>query len=206
MAKLAHEEQVRIAQQIALQKRKEAERLAKIETERLEAEARVKAEAEAAAAKKAAEEKRVVAEQRAKEQAEADQLAKEEADKQAKAKVLADQQKEEEKKVEAAANADVPDLSSSLLPAAALQSRNKPYLKACPELGAQIVKLVAAWDAFETEMKALRPQDIVIDKDFFQVYPDGSKEKINKVEEAITRVGNTITRPDSNLPDEMKEQ
>ena len=68
-----------------------------------------------------------------------------------------------------------------------------------------MVKSVSAWTAFETEMKALRPQDMVIDRDFFQCYPDGSKEKITKVDEAITRVANTITRPDSNLQPEQKE-
>jgi len=58
---------------------------------------------------------------------------------------------------------------------------------------------VDAWAKFENEMKALSPQDTLLDKDFFQCYPDGTKEKITKTEEAITRVANTITRPESSF-------
>ena len=88
-------------------------------------------------------------------------------------------------------------MSSSLLPENHLQSRDRPYLKPCAELAAQMRKNVEAWTAFENEMKALTPAQTQLDREFFQVYPDGSRDKITKTDEAITRIANTITKFDS---------
>ena len=58
-------------------------------------------------------------------------------------------------------------------------------------------KNVEAWTAFENEMKALTPAQTQLDREFFQVYPDGSRDKITKTDEAITRIANTITKYDA---------
>ena len=39
--------------------------------------------------------------------------------------------------------------------------------------------------------------DIILDREFYHSYPNGEKEKINKVSESITRITNTINKPDS---------
>ena len=59
---------------------------------------------------------------------------------------------------------------------------------------------VAAFKKFEGEMIKYKKTDIMLDKDFYQYYPNGEREKIDKVSGAITRVSNTINRPDPNLP------
>ena len=64
---------------------------------------------------------------------------------------------------------------------------------------------VAAFKKFEGEMIKYKKTDIMLDKDFYQYYPNGEREKIDKVSGAITRVSNTINRPDPNLPLEQQD-
>ena len=54
-------------------------------------------------------------------------------------------------------------------------------------------------------MEPYKKENITLDKEFKHIYPNGEQEIVTKVTEAITRVSNTMTRPDSNKPDEMKD-
>ena len=92
---------------------------------------------------------------------------------------------------------------SSLMPPAQLQSRTKRFLQPCKELSALMSKQVAAWLAFEQDMKKYKDSDLVLDRDFYHQYPGGEKEKIKKVGEAISRVVNTINKPDANAGAQM---
>ena len=66
-------------------------------------------------------------------------------------------------------------------------------------------KQVRAWQAFEEDMAKYKG-DLVLDKPFFHLYPNGEREQIKKVGEAISRVANTISKPEQQENEEAKLQ
>ena len=53
------------------------------------------------------------------------------------------------------------------MPPSQLQSRTKKFLQPCKELSALMSKQVAAWLAFEQDMKKYKDSDLILDRDFY---------------------------------------